>query len=140
MINEIRSYFKSVIAEVDPDLKQHEQYFISSNISDTKKEDTYFLKIGNLTTLLQDTNFTGEFAVELQVWKNGNNDVINRLDTAYCNAIEIQAKLMDNSRIDQLDFIKGVNGISIEVLPVEDNDNLAQFTLQFTVTVGYKSF
>ena len=43
MIDEIRSYFKSVIQEVDPDLSQHEEYFTSENISDSQLEDTYFL-------------------------------------------------------------------------------------------------
>lgn len=139
MIDEIRSYFKASIFEVDPDLKQHKQYFTSENIADTRLEDTYFLQIGTLTSSFDDVDVSGSFVVTLDMWKNGYKDVINKIDNAYCKAIEIQARLMDKSRIDQLNFIKAVEGVSIEPLAVENNDNLAKFSLQFTVTVKYKA-
>lgn len=140
MIQEIRSYFKAVINEVDSDLKEHKEYFTSENVSDTRLEDTYFLQFGALTTERQDSDMIGTFDVLVRVWKNGNNDVIEKLDDAYCKAIEIQAKLMDQSRFNQLDFIKSVVGVSITPQAVVDNDNLAQFDLQFTVTTGYKTY
>lgn len=140
MINEIRSYFKSVINEVDSDLKQHDRYFISDDIADTRLEDTYHLFIGNITTNRQDTDMNGTVNVTLKFWKNGNNDELNRIDTAYCNAIEMQLKLMDQSRLSQDDYIKSVVGTNIDVKPDESNDNLAQFELQFSITVGYKSY
>ena len=141
MIGEIRTYFKSVINEVDSELKQHNEYFNADNIADTVKEDTYFLSIGNLTSSRINTDMNGQIAVNLTFWKNGYNDQINRIDTAYCNAIEMQLKLMDQSRIDQTEFMKVINGSIIEISPVsETNDNMAQFALQFTVTVIYKSY
>lgn len=140
MISEIRTFFKSVINEVDSDLKHHNRYFISDDIADTRLEDTYHLFIGNMTTNRQDTDMNGTLNVSLKFWKNGNKDEIDRIDTAYCNAIEMQLKLMDQSRVSQDDFIKAVVGTNIEVRPDESNDNLAGFELQFTVTVGYKSY
>ncbi len=140
MIGETRTFFKSVIAEVDSDLRQQDRYFISDDIADTRLEDTYHLYIGYLTTSRINTDMNGTLNVSLKFWKNGNNDEINRIDTAYCNAIEMQLKLMDQSRLSQDDFIKSVVGTSIEVRPDESNDNLAQFELQFIVTVGYKSY
>lgn len=139
MIDEIRSYFKTVIAEVDSDLKQHDRYFISDDISASNIEDKYHLFIGNMTTNRQDTDMNGTVNVTLKFWKNGNNDEINRIDSAYCNAIEMQLKLMDQSRLSQDDFMKTVVGTNIEVRPDETNDNLAEFELQFIITVGYKS-
>jgi hypothetical protein len=140
MIDEIRSYFKSVISEVDSDLKQHNRYFVSDDIADTRLEDTYHLMIGNMVTNRQDTDMNGTVNVSLKFWKNGNNDEIARIDAAYCNAIEMQLKLMDQSRLSQDDFMKSVVGTNIEVTPDESNDNLAQFELQFIITVGYKSY
>ena len=140
MIDEIRSYFKSVITEVDSDLKQHNQYFTSENVGDNKLEDKFYIEFGAITTERQDSDMVGEVAVIVRIWKNGYTDIINNLDTAYCNAIEIQAKLMDQTRVDQLDFIKSVVGNNITPSAVADNDNLAQFELQFTVTTGYKAF
>jgi len=140
MISEIRSYFKTVIAEVDPDLKQHDRFFVSDDIADTKLEDRYHLFIGTLVTNRQDIDMNGTVNVSLKFWKNGNNDEISRIDTAYCNAIEMQLKLMDQSRLNQDDFVKSVVGTNIEVRPDESNDNLAEFELQFSITVGYKSY
>jgi hypothetical protein len=82
----------------------------------------------------------GTVNVTLKFWKNGNNDEIERIDTAYCNAIEMQLKLMQQSRLSQDDFMKAVVGTGIEVSPDESNDNLAEFELQFIITVGYKSY
>ena len=82
----------------------------------------------------------GTFAITLKFWKNGNNDEIENIDKAYCNAIEMQAKLMDQNRLTQLEFMKSVVGSFIELRPVLSNDNLAEIELQFIVTVGYKSY
>ena len=139
MIPEIRAYFKSVIKEVDSDLKQHDRYFISNDIADSNLEDRYHLLIGALNTNRQDSDMNGTVSVILKFWKNGNNDELNRIDAAYCNAIEMQLKLMDQSRITQDDFIKSVIGSTIDPKAEENNDNLAEFELQFIVTVGYKS-
>lgn len=140
MINEIRSYFKGIINEVDPDLKQHEQYFTDENIADTILEDRYFILMGTLSTERQDTDMVGSLPVTISVYKNGYNDIIENLDNAYCNAIEIQAKSMDQTRIDQTEFVKSVVGVSVTPVAVADNDNLAKYSLEFTVTTGYKSF
>jgi len=140
MIDEIRSYFKGVINEVDSDLSQHDRFFFSEDISAFAKEDTYFLGFGELVTTRTDTDMVGNMPVSIFIWKNGYTEEIENIDEAYCKAIEIQAKLMDQSRIDQNDFIKGVVGTSIIPSNVPSNSNLAQFNLQFTVTVGYKAF
>ena len=140
MIDEIRSYFKQVITEVDADLKQHDEYFTSENIADTILEDRYFIAFGSLSTERQDTNMIGLVDVTVSIWKNGYSDAIVNIDKAFCSAIEIQAKLMDQKRVDQNEFIKSVVGNNITPSPVDSNDNLAQFDLQFTVTTSYKAF
>lgn len=139
MISEIRSYFKSVINEVDSDLREHDRYFISDDIASTTKEDDYHLFIGILNTNRQDIDMNGGFAVTLKFWKNGKNEELEKFDLAYSNAIEMQTKLMDQTRIDQLKFMKSVVGSTVEPKAGLNNDNLAEFELQFIVTVGYKS-
>tara|TARA_R110000787_G_scaffold90544_1_gene191071 strand:- start:345 stop:770 length:426 start_codon:yes stop_codon:yes gene_type:complete len=137
MINEIRTYFKSVIKEVEPDLKEHKEYYTSSNIPDSKIEDTYFLKIGNMSGQRIDNNYTATFDVTLEIWKNGDKDIITKLDKAYCNAIEIMTNLQDQRRLTQLEFMKEVSGVSIENEAIESNDNAGKFTLNFNVLVSY---
>ena len=140
MINDIRNYFKTIISEVDSDLEEHQEYFVNNNIDDNNKEETYFITMGPMEIERVDSNMTGTMAVSIEIWKNGYNNIIENLDEAYCKSIDIQAKAMDQSRIDQTSYIKSVVGESITPSPVEDNDNLASFVLQFTVTTSFNSY
>jgi hypothetical protein len=139
MISEIRTYFKSVIKEVEPDLKTHKEYYTDFNVPESKIEDVYFLKIGNMSSQRVDSSYTASFDVTVTIWKDGDKDIITKLDKAYCNAIEIMSNLQDQSRIDQTQFIKSVVGTGIDNEAIENNDNVGKFTLQFTVLVGYEA-
>jgi hypothetical protein len=138
MIQEIRSHFTSAIKAVDGDLKAHKEYFTSENVADSNVENTYFLRIGEMSNQLADSDYSAAFDVTVEIWKNGRNNIIESLDKAYCNAIEILTKAQDQKLIDQLTFIKGVVGTSITPEAIESNDNAAKYTLQFVVTVGYR--
>lgn len=138
MIKEIREYFTQAIYEADPDLLSHEEYFTSENIPDNALENSYFLKFGPLTSAYEDISINGEIDVSLEMWKNGYNDLISNLDSAYTKAIEIQALIMNRSRLNQLDATKMIEGIGIIPEPINDNGNLAKFTLQFKITVKYR--
>lgn len=138
MIDEIRSYFKQVVKEIDPSLKQHDQYFISDDIPDSRLENTYFLKFGALSTDRDDESITGQMPITLEFWKNGYNETLENLDKAYCTAIDIQSTAMNQRRIIADSYIKSVLGTSISPSPVLDNDNLGKFSLEFTVTVKHK--
>jgi hypothetical protein len=137
MISEIRTYFKTILKEIEPDLKEHKEYYTSSNIPDSKIEDTYFLKIGSMSNQKIDTNYSATFDVTLEIWKNGDKDIITKLDKAYCNAIEIMTNMQDQRRLKQTEFMKEVLGVSIANEAVESNDNAGRFTLNFTVLVSY---
>jgi hypothetical protein len=87
MINEIRSYIKGVVYECDPDLKMHDEYFVSDNISDNKLE---------------------VIPITIDLFYKGKNDVIEKFDTAYSSSINIQAALIDKRRINQLSYMKSL--------------------------------
>lgn len=140
MITEIRTYLSGIVLEVDSELTEHQQYFTSENIADTRLENTFFIQFGDLTTARQDTNMTATIAVSITIWKNGYKEVLATLDHAYENAVEITAKAMAQSRIDQTEFIKAVEGTTITPAAVGENNNLASYTISFEVTAGYKSF
>lgn len=139
MIQEIRSYFNSVVAEVNPDIKPHNEFFTSENIADSIIEDRFMLKFGTFNSSRIDTNFEGTFDITLEIWRNGFRDNIDNLDNAYCEAIEIMSKAQNLNKITQDEFIKAVNGVSLIPESVEDNDNMGKFTIQFIVQVAYNS-
>lgn len=140
MIADIRAYFRSIIKEVDSDLKEHQEYFTSENIADTNLEDKFFIRMGQMLTERQDSNMIGELTVNIEIYKNGYNNTIENLDEAFCKALEIQLKAMDQARIDQLEIMKAVVGDTITPIANIDNSNLAIFNLEFIVTVGYRSY
>lgn len=137
MISEIRDYFRQVITHVDSDLIEHDEPLSYDKIADTVLEDTYLIKIGNLTSNRVDTTIDGFFDVTIDFWKNGYNEEIENYDKAYCKAIDIQSLAMLQSRIDQTTSLKSVESNNITTEYSGSNDNLYRFTIQFTVRVGY---
>lgn len=138
MISEIRTYCKSVVSEVDSDLKQHDEYFDVGNIPDNKLEERYTLLFGAFTNSPQDSSYSGDLAVTLELWKNGTTDTIEKLDTAYDFAIELMSELQCQKRIVNDVFIDRVIGNSVTPNRGESNDNLCKFTLELTVRVSFK--
>ena len=138
MISEIRSYLKAVIREVNTDLKSHNHTTISDNISDTQLENTYFINIGSASSGTINTDIETIFDVNVEIFKNGFNDAINNYDNGYCQAIDIQAKAMDQSRLLQDGFMKDVNSSGVDVDSISNNDNTYKYTIQFKITCSYK--
>lgn len=139
MIGEIRSYFKSTIKEIDPDLKPHKRFFVSNDIDINKQDCTYFIGFGDFASSREDTTYNGEVPVTVEIWAHGKNDELDRLDAAYDSAIEILQLAQDQTRIDQASFVKSVVGSVVNPAPVENNDNSAKYTIQFTVSVSYQA-
>lgn len=138
MISEIRDYFKQVISEIDSDLKEHSSPVNSDNIDGLNIEDTYFISIGEMRSNREDTTILSEINVSVSVFESGLSDEINRYDSGYCKALDIQALSMYQGRISQTDFLKSVESNAILPETVDSNDNLYKFTIQFTVRLEYE--
>ena len=137
MITDIRDYFRQVINEIDSDLKEHDDPVNSDNIADTIIQDSYFIRIGDLSSSRVDSTIDGEFSVSVEIYQNGYNKPVDNYDSAYCKAIDVQALAMKQSRIDQTGKLKSVESTGINTETIVNNDNLFKFTIQFTVRVGY---
>ena len=139
MISDIRNYFRAVIFEIDSDMDEHEQIFVSDNIPNTRLDETYTLFIGDMSIEREDTSINGEVTVSLEIYKKGYNDIIDNFDEAYCKAIDIHALAMNQTRLDQTGFIKSVVATSVIPESIEDDDKSSKFTIQFIVTVKYNN-
>ena len=137
MITDIRDYFRAVIAEIDSDLTEHDQVFVSDNIPDTQLDYTYSLFIGEMAIARIDAAIESTTDVVLEIYKKGFNDLIDNYDATYCRAIDIHTLAMDQSRVDQTDYIKSIVATSIQPSPIDSDDSSMRFTIQFTVTVAY---
>ncbi len=137
MIEEIRSYFNATAKNENSDLRPSDKP-TTDEIADTIIEDTFFLEIGTMTSILLDTSIESEIAVNLSIYKAGDVDAVDDYDKAYCEAINIQARAMYKPYISQQDYIKNVTSSGIVMESVNNNDNMYKFSIQFTVTVDYK--
>ena len=137
MIATIRDYFRQVISDIDSDLKEHDEPLISDNIADTIIQDSYFIRIGDLSSNRVDSTIDGTFDVVVELYKNGYNKPVDNYDLGYCKAIDVQALAMKQSRIDQTGALKGVESTGINTESINTNDNLFKYSIQFTVRIGY---
>lgn len=138
MISEVIDYFKSVVEFVNPDLVYDGFVFNTLKDSSLVINDTYKLILGAMSPSRQDTTILSTMPVTIVIWQkssfgNQEQDFIN----IYCEAIEMHAKAMDQSRIDQSSFIKSVTTSSISPEPLESNDNTIQMTIESEVSIIY---
>ena len=137
MINEIRTYLKSVVKSENKDLRVISNP-VTDEMADTVIEDSFFIGIQNMVSDLDDTTITSNINVILNIYKAGDSEAIDDFDSAYCEAIGIQANAMFKKNVDQLNYIKNVTSSGIDVETVNNNDNMFKFSIQFTITVTYE--
>lgn len=140
MISDIRSYFKAVAKEVDPDLKYDGLAFETELTADHNLDFTYKLTVGSAAINRQDTHFIAQFPVTMKIYRVSNiDDQDEDFDDAYCKAMDILTLAMDLVRINQTGYLKSVEANAVNPEPLIDNDNTMQFTIQFNTTVIYKN-
>ena len=137
MIQEIRSYFDATAKNENSDLRASDKP-TTDEIADTVIEDTFFLEIGKMGSILLDSTIESEIDVTLSIYKAGDVDAIDDYDKGYCEAINIQARAMYKPYISQQNYIKNVTSSGIDVETINNNDNMYKYSIQFTVTVDYK--
>lgn len=137
MIDLIREYFNQVIKEANPELVFDGYVFGTEKTSIANIGDTYKLVIGAMSTTKIDTNLESTIRVTVIIYRHSTVDFVVTFDDGYHEAICIQASACSGERLDQDSFIKGVTSTSITPEPIENDDNLMKFTIEFDVKVSY---
>lgn len=138
MISEIRSYFKSIIKQVDSDLKEYKvptPVDLPSNPSDC----LYQIVIGNSTNTVIDNSYQSTFSVDVLLYEKAKrDDLIAVYDKFYCKGIDIQAMAMAKNLIAQNATIKALTSNSININALATNESVYAITINFEVTTFYK--
>lgn len=137
MIAEIRDYFTGVVSTVDSDLDFDGFIFTNEDTGHTVIDDTYKLVLLDSGVARLDTSYVNTMALEVWIYKSSGYDRVEDFDDTYCKALEIAALGMDQTKIDQVGFIKSVIAGSIQPEPLEDNDNAMRFRIQFSVSAYF---
>lgn len=140
MIDEIRTYIRNTVYEVDKTLKWDGFVFDSQNNSSNAIDKEYKIVIGDVSPALIDTNFRATVPVIVTIYKGfGARDREDEYNQLFCKGIDIITKSMTKSRISQTGFIKNVVGTTLSPTPVDDNDNMMQVILQLDMDVYFTS-
>lgn len=138
MIESVKSYFKSIVNDVDSDLTYDGLVFENDLTADHNLDYTYKLVIGTMAINRVDTSIQSEVPVTITIYKISNIDNLETdFSNIYCKAIDITARAMNQTLVDQAAYIKSVVAQSINPAPILNNDNGLQFTLEFNVTIAY---
>ena len=139
MIEAVMDYFQGVINTVDSDLQYDGLVFGNDLTADHNLDYTYKMVLGTMLVDRQDTDITSKLPVTIKIYKVSNIDKqVQDFVGTYCKAIDISALAMNQTNIDQVDYIKSVESKNIQPKPLIDNDNTLEFTLEFNVIVTYK--
>lgn len=139
MVTSIRDYFKGIVQAIDSDLEFDGFVFAERNIADHDLDYSYKLNVGRMGIQREDSDIISQFPVTIEIYRVSSHDRQEEdFENTYCKAIDIAARSMNQTLIDQTDWIKSVVATSINPTPIENNDTTMVFTLQFNVTVTFK--
>lgn len=138
MIDEIRSYFKTRIQEIDSDLKEHDQPFINDDIPTTNLDSSYAIQLGVITSTQQDQSALDIMKVNVQIKEHGYNCTTEKYDELYCKAQEIRLNICNKENVLRgNDYIENIELLSLTPSPIPDNNNGFIFDLEFDVTLSF---
>lgn len=135
MISDLRSYIKSQVKAVDPDLIENNSAFYLSDIGETLIDRSYQIEINNVVNELRDSHREYVADIVISIFGYGYQDEIARyddlLDKAICimdNVIELQNFSKQFNIIDIQ-----ANNISSEQLSGDDNGFKIDINLQLRI-------
>lgn len=138
MIDSVLNYFKSIVNEQGKDLVFDGFIFGTEKVPNTQIERTYQMTIGALVPNRQDKHIIATLPVTIVLWKktNQHRQVEDFLEI-YCLANGIHVDAMDQSKVDQTDFIKNINTRQVAPTPLASSDNCIRLEIEFEVTLIY---
>lgn len=137
VFDEIRDYFNGVIRTVDSDIKFDGFVFDTEKFGAQNLDNTYKLVIGSKTTTRLDSSYNDTYDVQVWIYRSSGNAIVDDFDKTYCKAQEIASLAEDQTKLDQLGFIKSVLSTEITPQPQDSDDNSMRFIIQFEVQVFY---
>lgn len=135
--DEIRDYFNGIVRTVDSDLKFDGFVFDTEKFGAQNLDNTYKLVIGAGSNERLDSSYLTTYDVQVWIYRSSGNAIVDDFDKTYCKAQDILALASDQTKLDQLGFMKSVLGINIEPQPQDSDDNSMRFVIQFEVQVFY---
>lgn len=136
MINEVRSYFKARIKQVNSDLVEHDNPF-NDQIAESIIDDVYLIKIGQIQSSFVNQTIEDTMPIQIVIYRHGENDILENYYDFYQEAHLIRLCCVDPKFSRNGGYIKNVICESFQGLQKDDNDNIIVYTLDFKVTLSF---
>ena len=137
-LSQVRTYFKSRIAEIDSDFKEHKDAFNYENIGKTVYNKAYHISYGGVDSVeLLDEITDDRMNVSVKLFFKGFRDTQTALDTSMDKANLIRLNAVKRVNYYGNTNIKNIIMTTLTPEALESNDNQIIITLNFTVRMAF---
>lgn len=139
MIAEIRTYIHSTIKSINTKyITVDKPFALDEDVVSTKADYTYFLDIGPAELEIgDDLGNVANLSCTLRVYRQGKSKKLDNYDDGYCEALLINSLILDRSRINGTEYIKGITTSSVNPVEVDGSQDLYSFESTLNVKISY---
>lgn len=132
MIEQFRSFLKARVLEENSDFKEWPDAFNSENIPSTLIDKSFHITYDSIS-LVDDQGcfFFDDASMNVQLFFKGYRDPQTALDFAVNTAHNIRRRAVNPNKANEL--IKRVDALSLDVEPIDTNDNAIIINLNFNI-------
>jgi hypothetical protein len=131
--SQIRDYVKSMIREVNPKIKEHNQPHTGENIGAFQAENSYYLRVLSIPITQSQGDHIYEIPVEIEIVAKSGKDILLKHDQLLYDATCIASKVV--AKKNYLDNYSNVEAQSISPEAIGTNEEWTKVTISLSFSV-----
>lgn len=131
--SQIRDYVKSMVREVNPKIKEHNQPHTAENIGAFKLENSYYLRFLSVNITQSQCDHIYSIPVEVEIITKSGKDLLQRHDNVMFDATCIASKVA--AKRNYLDNYSNVEIQGITPEAIDTNDEWTRVTILMAFVV-----
>lgn len=140
MIAEVRDYIRKCIKEIDKSYLENSNPFpdIGETLATNKIDKSFQIIMGASEVELSDQDeAVSNLSVTLRTFKQGTRDKLADFDEGYCDALLIKSRILDKSKINTLNYTKGITSPSVNPTEIDGSQDVYAFETTLTFKLSY---
>jgi hypothetical protein len=137
MIQELRSYIKSQIAVVDPDMVQNDSAFYDDDIGETQIENTYQIVMNTITNQIRTNYREDQIECVVSIFGYGYQNEVDNYDLLLDKAICIRDNIIDLGNFSGFETIVNIVAQDITAQQLSGDNNGFKIDINLTIRTAY---
>jgi hypothetical protein len=137
MIQELRSYIKSQIAVVDPDMVQNDSAFYDDDIGETQIENTYQIVMNTITNQIRTNYREDQIECVVSIFGYGYQNEVDNYDLLLDKAICIRDNIYDLGNFSGFETIVNIVAQDITAQQLSGDNNGFKIDINLTIRTAY---